>query len=163
MCSQRARTEYPIFMRKNRGRLPSSPPTASAASLDVSTGRSNFRTEIRHPAVPQIATGTNPITALLPHPSKHQPLSTSLHTQRHRRESRHLLRLWHWCPYRRCRTVVCHNRMDLLGVAGHGAILTASISRGRHADARRHMKYGSSGVRAVTAQPWSSRIPDCQP
>lgn len=83
MSSQRARTEYPIFMRKNRGRLPSSPPTASAASLDVSTGRSNFRTEIRHPAVPQIATGTNPIIALLPHPSKHQPLSTSLHIQGH--------------------------------------------------------------------------------
>lgn len=43
--------------------------------------------------------------------------------------------------------------MDLLGVAGHGASLTASISRGRHAGTRRHMQYGSSGVRAVTAQP----------
>ena len=139
MCSQRARTEYPIFMRKNRGRLPSSSPTASAASLDVSTGRSNFRTEIRQPAVPQIATGTIRITTLLPHPSKHQPLSTNLHTQGHRRESRHPWRLWRWCPFRRCRTVVCYNRMDLLGVGGHGAILTVSISRGRHADARRHM------------------------
>ena len=141
MCSQRARTEYPIFIgtKKNCGRLPSSPPTASAVPLDVSTGRSNFRTEIRHPAVPQTATGTIQNTTLLPHPSKQQPLSTSLHIQGHRRESRHLLRLWRWCPYRRCRTVVCHNRMDLLGVAGHGAILTALITRGRHADARRHM------------------------
>ena len=66
MCSQRARTEYPIFMRKNRGRLPSSTPTASVAPLDVSTGRSNFRTEIRQPAVPQIATRTISIITLRP-------------------------------------------------------------------------------------------------
>ena len=66
MCSQRARTEYPIFMRKNRGRLPSSPPTASAASLDISTGRSNFRTEIRHPAEPQTAKGIIPDITLQP-------------------------------------------------------------------------------------------------
>ena len=59
--------------------------------------------------------------------------------------------------------IVCDNRMDLLGVAGHGAILTASISRGRHADTRRHMQYGSSGVRAVTALPSFSKIPDYQP
>lgn len=51
-------------MRKNRGRLPSSPPTASAASLDISPGRSNFRTEIRHPAVPQTATGSTPFITL---------------------------------------------------------------------------------------------------
>lgn len=139
MCSQRARTEYPIFMRKNRGRLPSSTPTASAAPLDVSTGRSNFRTEIRQPAVPQIATRTIPIIALHLLVSKHQPLSKIRQRQGHRCESRHSWRLWRWCPFRRCRTVVCYNRMDLLGVAGHGAILTASISRGRHADARRHM------------------------
>ena len=36
-----------------------------------------------------------------------------------------------------CRMIVCDNRMDLLGVAGHGASLTASISRGRHAGTRR--------------------------
>lgn len=155
MSSQRARTEYPIFMRKNRGRLPSSPPTASAASLDVSTGRSNFRTEIRHPAVPQTATRTIPIIALLPHPSKHQPLSTSLHTQGHRRESRHPWRLWRWCPFRRYRTFVCPNRMDLLGVAGHGAILTTSIFGGRHTDARRaifHM--ARRGCVPSLSSPW---------
>ena len=99
----------------------------------------------------------------LPHRQREQPSSTSLQKQGHRRESRHSWRLWRWCPYWRCRTFVCHNRMDLLGVAGHGASLTASISRGRHAGTRRHMQYGSSGVRAVTAQPSFSKIPDYQP
>ena len=51
-------------MRKNRGRLLSSPPTASAASLDISPGRCNFRTEIRHPAVTQTATGSIPFITL---------------------------------------------------------------------------------------------------
>ncbi len=55
-------------MRKNRGRLPSRPPTASAASLDISPGRSNFRTEIRHPAVPQTETGIIPDITLRPRP-----------------------------------------------------------------------------------------------
>ena len=91
-----------------------SPPTASAASLDVSTGRSNFRTEIRKPAVPQIATGTVPIIILQPQSSKHQQFYISLHIQGHRCESRHLLRLWRWCPFRRCRIDVCDNRMDCL-------------------------------------------------
>ena len=100
MCSQRARTEYPIFMRKNRGRLPSRPPTARAASLDISPGRSNFRTEIRHPAVPQTATGVIPDITLRLSVSIHQLSSRSLQIQGRRRESRHSWRLWRRYPFR---------------------------------------------------------------
>ena len=164
MCSQRARTEYPIFTLKNRGRLLSSPPTASAASLDISPGRSNFRTEIRHPAVPQNSNRDNPghnLAAIGFHTST--VIDKSPKTRAPTRKLTLVAALASMPVPASCRMTVCDNRMDLLGVAGHGVSLTASISRSRHAGTRRHMQYGSSGVRAVTAQPLFSKIPDYQP
>ena len=56
-----------------------------------------------------------------------------------------------YAVFRQCRDSHKKNRLSMLGVLSTWSMSGYIIFQVRHVDARRHMEYGSSWVRAVTA------------